>query len=100
MGFVDIPDLPEAARLDPELSAGAGAWVDLYCDYAMAVSPMTPRSFHESAALWLGLRGYCPAAGPAHGLWRNLPKSIYSLAGQYNTLQKIYGSDRGKATGS
>jgi len=39
---VEIPD-----------GAGAGAWINTYIDYASAVSPMTPRSFHESGALWL-----------------------------------------------
>lgn len=48
------PALPEGAQPDPALGAGAGAWVDLYANYAAAISPMTPRSFHESAALWLG----------------------------------------------
>lgn len=28
-------------------------WLDCYCDYAAKVSPMTPRTFHESAGLWL-----------------------------------------------
>lgn len=49
-----IPPLPSWARPDPEQCAGVGKWVDLYANYAEAISPMTPRSFHESAALWLG----------------------------------------------
>lgn len=39
--------------LDEGLAGEAGAWVDEYIAYAMNVSPMTPRAFHESAALWL-----------------------------------------------
>lgn len=50
---VVTPELPEGARLDPELGEGAGSWVDEYARYAQAVSPMTPRTFHQSAALWL-----------------------------------------------
>ncbi len=42
-----------ALAVDIPAGAGAGAWIDTYIDYANAVSPMTPRSFHESGALWL-----------------------------------------------
>lgn len=38
----------------PPLPAGAGQVVDRYVAYAETISPMTPRLFHESAALWLG----------------------------------------------
>lgn len=48
-----IPPLPDSARLDPGLGIGAGAWIDVYTGYARAGSPMTPLSFHESAALAL-----------------------------------------------
>jgi hypothetical protein len=53
----DAPELPEAAWIDPALGDGVGAWVDQYIGYAEAVSPMTPRTFHESAALWLTALG-------------------------------------------
>jgi hypothetical protein len=49
----DCPPLPAEARLDSGLADGAGTWVDLYVSHAAAISPMTPRRFHESAALWL-----------------------------------------------
>lgn len=49
-----LPPLPEEARLDPAIGAGAGRWLDRYCSYARAVSPMTPVIMHESAGLWLG----------------------------------------------
>jgi hypothetical protein len=39
--------------IDFNLGKGAGKWLDLYVDYASEVSPMTPRNFHETAALWL-----------------------------------------------
>jgi hypothetical protein len=52
--LADCPPLPEGVQPDPELGAGAGTLVDLYTDHAQAISPMTPRIFHESAALWLG----------------------------------------------
>lgn len=48
--IIDCPDLPEEARIDPGLIEDAGQWIDAYIEQAMAVSPMTPRSFHESAA--------------------------------------------------
>lgn len=50
----DCPPLPDGVEPDPTLGAGAGRWVDAYADYSAAISPMTPRSYHESAALWLG----------------------------------------------
>lgn len=52
-GLADSPPLPKAARLDPDLGRETGEWLDAYTDYAVQVSPMTPRSFHESAGLWL-----------------------------------------------
>lgn len=36
-----------------DVAEDAGTWVDTYIDYARASAPMTPRLFHESAALWL-----------------------------------------------
>ena len=48
------PEAPmPALSLEIPDAAGAGAWIDTYIDYANAVSPMTPRLFHESGALWL-----------------------------------------------
>jgi hypothetical protein len=40
-------------EIDPDLAATCGQWIDRYIDYANNASPMTPRAFHESAALWL-----------------------------------------------
>lgn len=50
------PIVTEAAPL-PNLSIASDPtlpdWFEEYIAYASCVSPMTPRSFHESAALWL-----------------------------------------------
>jgi hypothetical protein len=51
---LDYPPLPAEAWIDPDRGLGAGAWIDLYVEHAAAVSPMTPRLFHEAAALVLG----------------------------------------------
>jgi hypothetical protein len=48
-----VPALPEWAKMPPNLAKQVGAWLDLYTDYGRSVSPMTPRTFHESAGLWL-----------------------------------------------
>ncbi len=51
-----IPDLPQAARLTPELeaqAADAGRWLDAYVSFACDVSPLTPPELHQSAGLWL-----------------------------------------------
>ncbi|MCC6443495.1 MAG: DUF3987 domain-containing protein [Armatimonadetes bacterium] len=45
-----IPLLPEGILPD---KAPAPEWLDIYIRYAGQVSPMTPRLFHESAALWM-----------------------------------------------
>ena len=51
--LTDCPPLPDNARLDPATANGAGRWVRVYADYADTISPMSPRSFHDSAALFL-----------------------------------------------
>jgi len=50
----EVPALPLSARVEAGLGAGAGRWLDEYVEYACKVSSLTPRIFHESAALWLG----------------------------------------------
>lgn len=47
----EVPSLP--FEIDFTQGQGAGRWLDLYVNYASQVSPMTPRMFHETAALWL-----------------------------------------------
>jgi len=47
------PELPVAAQPTREIAASAGEWMDVYVKHANSISPMTPRPFHESAALWL-----------------------------------------------
>jgi hypothetical protein len=51
--FTSAPDLPDWAAPDYKQAASAGQWLDEYIAYGLAVSPMTPAFFHESAALWL-----------------------------------------------
>lgn len=48
-----VPPIPSGALLDPGLAGSAAAVLDDYIQHAAAASPMTPRLFHESAALWL-----------------------------------------------
>lgn len=45
------PPLPTGVMPDWVLMQGAGKFIDLYSDYARKISPMTPDSFHQSAAL-------------------------------------------------
>jgi hypothetical protein len=52
-----FPDLPQPARITPELqaqAAAAGQWLDDYVSFASDVSPLTPPELHQSAGLWLG----------------------------------------------
>jgi len=50
---LSIPVLPNYVEFDPNLGLRTGIWIDQYIEYANAISPMTPKLFHESAALWL-----------------------------------------------
>lgn len=45
-----VPALPAEAAFE---SAPPPLWLTQYIEYGECVSPMTPRSFHESAGLWL-----------------------------------------------
>ena len=47
------PELPDEARLDPDLGRGAGAWLDDYLLHASTISPMTPELFHTAVGLVL-----------------------------------------------
>ncbi|HUV88180.1 MAG TPA: DUF3987 domain-containing protein [Anaerolineae bacterium] len=52
----DVPELPAVARLTAahERAAGeADAWLAAYVDYSAAVSPRSPRAFHEVIGLWI-----------------------------------------------
>jgi len=49
----ELPDLPPVARLDQAQGEAVATWVDDYVTYADRISPMTPRLFHQGAALWL-----------------------------------------------
>jgi hypothetical protein len=50
---ISAPPLPDHIKIRPNIAGLAGKWVDSYVNYSSAISPMTPRVFHESAALWL-----------------------------------------------
>lgn len=47
---VEYPPLPGDVDLDGLIPV---TWIERYVDHGLAVSPMTPRLFHESAGLWL-----------------------------------------------
>lgn len=48
---VDYPQLPTDLASIIDNTECKRSWIDDYTDHALTVSPMTPRSFHESAAL-------------------------------------------------
>jgi hypothetical protein len=48
-----VPELSKFIQLDSQIATSAGHWIDDYLDYSQTISPMTPKLFHESAALWL-----------------------------------------------
>lgn len=45
------PALPDEAQQVYQHEAPCGGWLDAYVEYASQAAPMTPRSFHEAAAL-------------------------------------------------
>lgn len=47
------PPLPAAAAAVLEHTGPCAAWLDDYLDFATQAAPMTPRSFHEAAGLFL-----------------------------------------------
>ena len=47
------PPLPAGVQFDLELGNDAGRWIEHYVEQALAISPATPRLFHENAALTL-----------------------------------------------
>jgi hypothetical protein len=49
-----VPALPgELDALITEHTAPCGRWIDQYIEFAQQAAPMSPRSFHEAAALFL-----------------------------------------------
>jgi len=57
MAQSDVPDLPQAARITPNLEQAGqevGHWLNDYVAYAAEVSERTPRLFHEAIGLWIG----------------------------------------------
>lgn len=51
--FALMPELPEAARLDPALGAGVARWLDDYIDFSRQWSPRAYDGFHTACALWI-----------------------------------------------
>ncbi len=47
------PEAEPPKLIIPKAGARCAEWLDTYIEYAQALSPMTPRLFHESSALWL-----------------------------------------------
>jgi hypothetical protein len=50
---VEVPALPQAARVDPALGVGASPWLDAYADFSRLWSPRAYEGFHDVCALWL-----------------------------------------------
>jgi hypothetical protein len=48
-----VPPLPEGIVFPPDVSQGAGQWLDLYEQYSRAVSPEGYDDFHLACGLWV-----------------------------------------------
>lgn len=48
-----MPELPEAARHDPDLATKASRWLDNYIAFSRIWSPRSHDDFHESVGLWM-----------------------------------------------
>lgn len=49
----DVPELPEAARIDPRLGIGACPWLDDYIAFSRFWSPRAFDHFHEAVGVWV-----------------------------------------------
>jgi hypothetical protein len=49
----DMPPLPEAAHIDPEVADGASPWLDDYIEHSRGWSPRAYDGFHEATGLWV-----------------------------------------------
>lgn len=93
-----VPDLPESARLEYDPTSGVGSIVDAYLVHALAIAPMTPVQFHESAALWFGsvaIARRLKAALPHGDVYPNLfiawiaPSTLWHKTTALNISRKI-----------
>lgn len=50
---VQVPELPESARVDPALGRGVCPWLDEYVAFSRLWSPRAFDDFHTACALWL-----------------------------------------------
>jgi hypothetical protein len=50
---VDIPPLPDEARVDESLAATASPWLDAYIAFSRKWSPRAYDGFHEACGVWL-----------------------------------------------
>lgn len=50
---LEVPELPEAARLPEGLGAGVCPWLEEYIRFSRAWSPRSYDGYHEACALWL-----------------------------------------------
>lgn len=50
---LEVPELPEAARLPEGLGAGVCPWLDEYIQFSRTWSPRSFDGYHEACALWL-----------------------------------------------
>jgi hypothetical protein len=50
---VDIPPLPDQARVDESLAATASPWLDAYIAFSQEWSPRAYDGFHEACGVWL-----------------------------------------------
>lgn len=89
-----VPALPERAQAVYAHAAPCAAWLDETVAFLCAAYPMTPRSFHESGALWLTSlalsRRLCVRAG-ASQVWPNIFAIYIADSGRYKKSTAMEG---------
>ncbi len=50
---IEMPPLPNRARLDPDLGSDACPWLDTYVGFSRTWSPRSFDGFHEAVGLWV-----------------------------------------------
>lgn len=94
----ECPSLPSSVVENFDVGSGADNWLNTYIGYAASISPMTPRSFHQSAGLWLtsvAIARRLVFRAPFGDIYPNLfilwiaPTTLYRKSTALNVAQRI-----------
>lgn len=92
------PALPTEATEIYKHLAPCGQWLDAYVSFAQQAAPMTPRSLHETAGLFLGslaigrrlvfMHGVRPTFCNLYALWIG-PTTVYRKSAGFDVMREV-----------